>query len=360
MKRYGKMLFAGLVVLLLLSVLLLPALAETETDTAKGEDLLALDNEVKVTEVVSGDLLALTMELTVQSEVRGSIRACAGDILLNGVVGRNVTVAGTTVLCDQQFDAKDVKVIGNQVVFLGACDTLSVYGSTVYIGGTVRELLVCEAGQVVLLEGAEIASAEITSSADPLVANRLTDASYTPLKGSAFEGVVKFTKTQSAFVSDLIDLPITLLVAAAMALVMTLVCKRLPERIPSHLKAHPLSFCLRGFAAVFLIPLAAILLLMLMVFWPVSASLLLLYVVVLLLANSITAVILSRAWLARWNPYLSAVLVAAIFTILSILPFIGLLVRLFGMTVGFGAVVALLFSRREPMVHARPEMDFRV
>lgn len=356
MKKFIKMLFAGLVVLLLMTALLLPALAETET--ADGGDLLLFDEEVKVTNGTEGDLLAFAMELTVQGEVQGSIRACANAMLLEGVVGRNVTAAGTTIKCGEQFSANDVKLVGDQVVFLGTCDTLSVYGGTVYIGGTVRGKLVCEAGQVVLLEGAEIASAEIASSSEPLVAGSLTDASYAPLKGSSFEEVVKFTKTQSAFVSSLIDLPFTLIAALILTLLLTFVLKRMPEQVPQQLKAHPISFCLKGLGAMIAIPLAALLLLMLVVTWPVSLSLLLLYVVMLVVVNAIAAVVLSRAWMPQRNPYLAASLFAAIITVLSILPYVGWLVSLFSAAVGFGAAVALLRKRRDPMENMTPEMDF--
>ena len=358
MKRFAKLFLIGLAVLLLSAVTLLPVLAETET--VDGGDVLAFDDEVKITDGVGGDLLSLAMKLTVRGEVQGSIRACANEMLLEGIVNRNVTVVGTKVECGKQFAANDVKIVGDQVVFLGTCDTLSVYGGTVYIGGTVRGKIVCEAGQVVFLEGAEITSAEITSSSEPLVAGGLIDPSYEPLKGSAFEDAVKFTKTPSAFVTSLVNLPLTLLVAVVLALAVALVCKRLPECAPRNFKAHPVSFCIRGFAAMVLIPLAAILLLLPMVTWPISVTLLLLYVVLLLLADAIAAVVLSRAWMGGRNSYLSAALVAAIIAVLSILPFVGWLVNLFSMTVGFGTVVSLLLKRREPMEESRPEMDFRV
>lgn len=356
MKKFRKPVFAGLAVLFLMATLLLPALAETEM--ADGGDLLLFKDEAKVTTDVDGDLLAFATELTVQSEVQGSIRACANKMLLNGVVDRNVTVAGTMVKCAEQFSANDVKIVGDQVMFLGACDTLFIYGGTVYIGGTVRGKLICEADQVVLLEGAEIASAEITSSSEPLVSDGLEDASYKPLKGSSFEGVVQFTKTRSAFVSSLINLPFTLLVSVVLALAMVLVFKRMPERVPKQLRAHPFFFCLKGLGAIVAIPLAAILLLIPVVTWPISVSILLLYVVVLLLMNAIAAVVLSRAWMPHRNPYLSAAFFAAIIAVLSILPFVGWLVGLFSATVGFGAMVSLLLQRRDPMVSMHPEMDF--
>lgn len=356
MKKFGKSVFAGLAVLFLMAAALLPALAETET--ADGGDLLLFEEEAKVTTDIEGDLLALAMELTVQGGVQGSIRACANEMLLNGVVDRNVTVAGTKVKCAEQFSANDVKIVGDQVMFLGACDTLSIYGGTVYICGTVREKLVCEADQVVFLEGAEVASAEITSSSEPLVIDSLTDGSYKPLKGSSFEGVVKFTKAQSAFVSSLINLPFTLLVSVVLALAMVLVFKRVPERVPRQLRVHPFSFCLKGLGAILAIPFAAILLLIPVVTWPISVSILLLYVALLLLMNAIAAVVLSRAWMPHRNPYLSASLFAAIITVLSILPFVGWLVGLFSATVGFGAVVSLLLKRRDPMERMQPEMDF--
>lgn len=359
MKRYGKLLFAALIAVLLTAALLLPAFAAEETEEDGGDLLLAEDQAI-VRDAVGGDLLAFATELTVRGDVQGSIRAFAAELLLDGVVNRNVTVAGMTVECGESFHAKDVKIAGNQIVFYGECDTLSVFGTTVYIGGTVHGEIICEAGQVVLLEGASFASAKITSSSEPVVAKRMSDTSFAPLAGSAFDESVKFVKTRSAFVQNLVDLPITLLGAAVLALVVALVCSRISERASRIFRSRPVPFCLKGLAAMILIPVFAILLLLPLITWPISVSLLLVYFVLVLVADALTAVVLSRLLLARWNPYLSAVFLSAVLAILSVIPYIGGLVSFFSMTVAFGTVVSLVLTRRESIVSERPEMDFRV
>lgn len=359
MKRCGKLFFVGLMVLLLTAVLTLPAFAETENS---GGDLLLFDYELTVSDAVDGDLLVFATALEVKGDVHGSIRACTSQMFLDSKVDRNVTVAGLEVMCDEHFEANDVKIAGNQVVFLGSCDTLSVYGETVYIGGTVRGNVYCEAKQVILLEGADISYAEITSSSEPVVAKSVSDTSYSPLENSKFKKIVKFTKAKSAFVSNLISLPFTLLAAVVLALVVSLICKRMSGHALQQFKTHPVLFCLMGIVSVFSIPFLTFFLLILMpaITLSIGVVLLLLYTVLLLLSDAIAAVVLSRVRVMRWNPHLIAAFLAAIIAILSILPYIGFVVRLFCMAVSFGTVLSFLTKRREPIVPMQPEMDFRV
>lgn len=362
MKRYGKLLFTALTalltVLLLAAVLVFPAVAETAD---AGEDLLVFDADNKiVTERVEGDLLALSNALIVQGEVQGSIRAFAAEIKLQSAVHRNVTVAGGIIESSEDFSANDVVIAGGQVVFRGECETLSIYGETVIIGGTVHGELVCSAKQVILLESADFVSANIVSSSEPVVKKQEADLDYKPLAGSAFADRVTFEKTQSELVSDLIELPFTLLTGVVLALVIALLFGRVADRVSLRFHARPVPFCLKGFAAVVLVPLAAIFLILPVVTVPVSGALLLVYLLFWLVSKALTAAILGRLWLARWNPYLSAALIAAVIAVLSVIPIVGGLITFFCGMVSFGTAVSLLMTRQEEKQDIPADMDFRV
>lgn len=357
MKRYGKSLFALLTVLLLTAVLLLPVLAETAD---AGGDLLLFDTEATVRDAVGGDLLAFAVDLTVRGEVQGSIRAFASIMTLEGTVHRNVTVAGGDMTCNESFSAGDVILWGDYVTFYGECDTLSVTGGTVLIGGTVHGELNCSANEIILLEGASFETAHMSASSEPVVKANTTDPSGRALSDSAFAGRVTFQQTESRLVKDLRTLPFTVLMSVVLALVLSLLFGRTADRLTLRFRTHPVPFCAKGLAALFLAPIAMILLLLPVITLAVSGVLLLVYLLLLLVADALTAAVLGRLWLARWNPHLSTVLIAAILAILSVIPYIGGLVSFFCVLVAFGSAVSLLLTRQEPQQNAPLEMDFTV
>lgn len=362
MKQYRKPFFAALIVVLLATVLLLPVAAET---TDMGGDQLIFDvEEVKITDGVDGDLLAFAVGLTVQGEVQGSIRAFASEVLMDSKVHRNVTVGGSIVECGDDFSASAVVLAGGQILFTGECDTLSITGDTVYIGGTVHGELVCDANRIILLEGAEFASAKLTASSEPVVAKSETDTDYRPLSEFALSDRVKFEKTESQIVSELLELPFSVIGAVALALLVSLLFGRAVDRAVPRFRAHPVPFCLKGLAALFVIPFAAIFLLLMLpsVTLPISGALALIFFLLWLVSDALTASILGRVLLKRWNPYAASAFVAAIIAVVSVIPFVAGLVSFFCMLVSFGFTVSMLFTRKEAPQDLPMEldMDFRV
>lgn len=357
MKRYGKSLLALLTVLLLTTVLLLPVLAETAD---AGGDLMLFDSEATVNDAVGGDLLAFAAELTVRGEVQGSIRAFASIMTLEGTVRRNVTVAAGSVECNESFSAGDVILLGDSVAFYGECDTLSITGGTVVIGGTVHGALKCSANEIILLESASFQTAQMTASSEPVVAASVNDRSGRALSDSAFADRVSFQKTESQLVRDLRSLPFTALMSVVLALVISFLFGRTADRLTLRFRTRPVPFCVKGLAALVLTPIAMILLVLPLVTLPVSGALLLVYLLLWLVADALTAAVLGRLWLSRRNPHLSTALIAAILAVLSVIPYIGGLISFFCLLVGFGSAVSLLLTRQEPQQNVPSEMDFTV
>lgn len=358
MKRYGKAISCLLAVLLLTVVTVLPASAASDAEV--GEDSYLFSDSLKVEDTVTGDLLAFAMELDVRGAVRGSIRAFASALRLQGEVGRNVTVAGLTVQCDETFSANDVMIAGETVVFDGVCRDLRIEADTVYLAGKVTGELYCEADKVVLIDGAEFDSARILSPSEPVVAASLTDSGERSLAGSAFEGRVAFEKQNGPIVNTLLSLAFSLLSGLALTLFCALLFAKRSDRVAGMLKAHPFAFCLRGFAPLLLIPFAAILLLLLGYTMSVGAVLLLAYFLVIAASKAVTALLLARVLLSRWSAIPASLLLSAGISVLGVIPVLGTLSSLLCALIALAALLEVVHPRREPIVLKNPEMDFRV
>ncbi len=357
MKRYGKALSLLLAILLLTALTLLPASAAENREV--GEDSYRSGMSLTVDDTVTGDLLAFAVEMDVRGEVRGSIRALASDLLLQGTVDRNVTVAGASVECADTFSANDVLIAGETVVFDGVCRNLQIEAGTVYIAGTVTGELSCEAERVVLLDGAEFASARILSPSEPVVASSL-DANTRPLAGSAFEERVTFEKQPGALLSSLMALPVSLLSGIVLTLLCALLFAKRSDRIAGMLRARPFGFCLRGLAPLLLLPIVGVLLLMPLVTMPISVVLLLAYFLAIAVSKAVTSLLLARVLLPRWNAIPASLLLSAGLSVLSVIPVLGTLSSLLCALITFAVLLEVVHPRREPVVLQTPDMDFRV
>ncbi len=358
MKRFGKAISCLLAVLLLTAVLALPASAASDAEV--GEDRYLFSDSLKVENTVTGDLLAFALEMDVRGTVLGSIRAFASDLRLQGEVGRNVTVAGLTVQCDGAFSANDVMIAGETVVFAGVCRDLRVEADTVYLAGKVTGEFYCEADRVVLIDGAEFGSAQILSPSEPVVASSLSDSTGRPLAGSAYEGRVAFEKQPGPVVDVLQSLAVSLLSGLVLTLFCALLFAKRSDRVAGMLKARPVAFLLRGFGPLLLLPFAGVVLLLLGYTMSVGAVLLLAYILVLAASKAVTALLLARVLLPRWNAIPASLLLSAGLSVLGVIPVLGTVSSLLCALIALGVLIELVRPRREPIVLQNPEMDFRV
>ncbi len=335
--------------------------AECTEEQQSGDRMVFSADEELVSDEVEGDLLAFALSLHVKGTVKGSIRAAATELQLDGKTERNVTVAGQTVETGEHFSAHDVAIAGSQVLFMGECENLSVYGSTVIIGGTVTGKLTCDASTVILLESASFQNADISAQHEPVVAKNATDTDYKAYKDSDFAERVRFTKQRSEFVNTLVTLPFTAAGTVLLALLLQLLLKKSSDRLSVQFRERPAPFLLKGLAGLFVVPLVSIFLLASAVAAAVGAVALILWVLLCAISTAFAAVLLGRLWLAKQNPYLSSALIAIAISVLSVLPFIGSLVSFFCLLLTFGAAMTVLFRKKQqPQDIPLNDMDFRV
>lgn len=355
MKKRFLTLAVSAVILLAFGCLLVSA----ETTQAQDGDLLIAEaGDVTVADTVTGDVLGVAYSMTVEGHVQGSIRAAAIEMVLKGGVERNVTVAAMVLQTAEELVAEDVYIFASEAQIYGTFESLTVYGSTVIIGGTVTGELVCEADTVIILEGASFGSARIVSQNEPVVAKDATLKEFSYLSESAYAETVTFEKETSDLIIELQSLLFTIPASVLLALCLAFLTKKISGKVSVELNRKPFAFLLKGFGWLIALPLAALFLCASYVTIYVGGVLALVAVLLFAISKAFAAVILGRLWMSGQSSYVSASVFAAAITVLSVVPYLGGVISFCCMLVTFGALQSLVFDRRKQETQAESEMNF--
>lgn len=347
MKTRAKRILICLTAVLLLGALC-GMLVSAETKEVHDGDLMVMETDrAVIDQTVEGDLLGAATEMVVSGHVKGSIRVAAMSLSLSGMVERNVTVAAMELKTEKTLVAEDVVILSSTAEIYGSFESLTVYAEQVVIGGTVTGELVCEADQIVILEGASFGKATFVSPNEPVVVKGLSSRDSTRLSKSAYADKAVFEQTPGDFLIYLMSLIYTVPAAILLALLMAWALKKKTGDLSLCLHSRPAPFMLKGFALLFGLPMAALFLLAMPFTMSIGGVMLLLMMLVGVGAEAITACVLGRLFLPAKSPYLSASIFAAGLCVVSSLPYAGMFVTMAEMAIAFGCLAALLFSRKK-------------
>ena len=338
----------------------LSVLAETK-EVYDGDLMVADTGLVLVDQTVEGDLLGAAMEMRVTGDVKGSIRAVANSLTLSGKVERNVTVAAVELRTAETLQAEDVIAIATLAEIKGSFESLSVYATQVVIAGHITGELVCEADQVIILEGATFGSAKILSQNEPVVVSDLSLQNWKALSESSYKDSVEYTRTASdlmvALASLLYTLPASLLAAFAAVWLM----KRGSDEAAGQLRGAPIRFLLKGGLTFLAFLFGSVLLVANALTMTVGGVALLVFAGLLVANNAIASAVLGRVLFRKKGPYLGAALVTVILSLLSVLPLVSLILFIPTAAITFGTVRHLLFGKKSPRnTYGQGEPDFRL
>jgi cytoskeletal protein CcmA (bactofilin family) len=338
----------------------LSVLAETK-EVYDGDLMVADTGLVLVDQTVEGDLLGAAMEMRVTGDVKGSIRAVANSLTLSGKVERNVTVAAVELRTAETLQAEDVIAIATLAEIKGSFESLSVYATQVVIAGHITGELVCEADQVIILEGATFGSAKILSQNEPVVVSDLSLQNWKALSESSYKDSVEYTRTASdlmvALASLLYTLPASLLAAFAAVWLM----KRGSDEAAGQLRGAPVRFLLKGVLTFLAFLFGSVLLVANTLTMTVGGVALLVFAGLLVANTAIASAVLGRVLFRKKGPYLGAALVTVILSLLSVLPLVSLILFIPTAAITFGTVRHLLFGKKSPRnTYGQGEPDFRL
>lgn len=320
--------------------------ASADTKEVHDGDLMVVEAEkATVDQTVEGDLLGAATEMVVSGHVKGSIRVAAMSLSLSGKVERNVTVAAMELKTAKTLNAEDVVILASMAEIYGSFESLTVYADRVVIGGTVTGELICEAEQIVILEGASFHSAKFISPNEPMVVKGISSGDSVRLSKSVYADKSVFEQTPSDFLLYVMSLLYAIPASILLALLMAWLLQKKTGGLSLCLRSRPVPFMLKGLALLFGLPMAALFLLAMPFTMSIGGVILLLMLLVGIAAEAVTACMLGRMFLPAKSPYLSASVFAAGLCLISSLPYAGMVVTAVEMAIAFGSLFTLLFSR---------------
>jgi cytoskeletal protein CcmA (bactofilin family) len=325
-----------------------------EVDKSVPGDVFLAGCSVDVDGAVGGDALVAGGKVRVGAPVSQSLYAAAGQVTVNTNIGRNARIAGGQVALGSR-----AQVAGNVVVA----------GGDVRIEGTVKGYLRAAGGRVLIngpVDGDVVATAgtvELGPSAR--IAGQLRYASREELKRDAaaqVQGGVQRMQPEGGWpVPDKAERSFGLgggwvwsLGLMVIAAVLVGVFPSFYARLAQTLRTHGWTSLLLGFIGLVCIPVAALILMFTLIGVPLALLAMALYLALLLVGYVSTGIGLG-AWVlaklnadrteVKWRRMGAAVLGVFAISLLGRLPYVGGLVVLTALLIGFGALLLQVRTR---------------
>jgi cytoskeletal protein CcmA (bactofilin family) len=322
-------------------------------------DVYVAAGEVLVDGRINGDLLAAGGTITISGSVSQNVRVAGGEITLSGKIGRNLTVAGGNVGLNESAAVAGGLVAAGGRVRLAAPvgKDAKIAAGSVLVSGPINGNLEAVTGDVRLTSKAAVSGdliywsqrrASITQGAKVggVVTRKTMPEFSRPRVGTllgALAGVVLLAKLVSV-VSTLI-----------LGLLLVYVFPRYTQSTVSTLRQRPWASLGVGVVALVATPVAAGMLLITVLGVPLALMVTALYLMALYLARVFVIVWIGTA-LVAWRgrevrPVLGLMIGLFVYSLLTLIPFIGgvvtLLVILFGLGASLQADRSVFLAARE-------------
>lgn len=310
-------------------------------------DLVALGSTVDVRGPVDGGVLAAAASVDITGPIGAAVRAAGGTVVIRGAVGGDVVAAGATVtVAPSSRIARDAALAGGAVSVNGTIGrNVRIAGARVEISGTVGGNAVIRASEVALLPSAEIRGDLRYSSERPIeiapgarvMGQTIRDAyPARPMPSRQAARGLRIVFGIADFFWMLI-----------IALVLVAVVPGALQTTADALRGRPWASLGWGVLLLIVVPLGIVALMVTLVGIPASLLVLLAHILALFISHAAAALALGQAVAPRLQSrYAEAAIGVGIIAIATNLPYVGWLLRLLVVAVGFGAVALALWGRR--------------
>ena len=314
-------------------------------------DVFCAGQDVHITGTVHGDVLCAAQTLSVSGTVDGNVRLAGQTVTLSGKTGGNASVAAQTFsLEDRAGVGKDLSLTVNDVDVRGAVGRdIALASSTATIAGHIGRDVTGRVESLALNDGALIGG-NLTYTSN----NTLTTSGSARVAGKTIH---RFPPQQEArrnlFAIGAVASLLTFLMALVLAFVVALFFPQSLRDGAAIIMHRPLPTLGVGALIVFVAPIVAIILLVTVLGLPLAFIVGLLWLVALVLSLPYFAYFVGRAILGqRANLFVNLALGVVILMLVSLIPFVGVLVWLVTTLFGAGALGLLLVQHYRRPVYA--------
>lgn len=322
-------------------------------------DLYAAAGDVLIAGTVNGDVLIAGGNLRITGTVEEDVRAVGGNIDISGVVDGNVSVVAGNINIADNAD-------------LGG--TLALVGGNSYVSAPVTEDLYAAVGNLVLADivngDAHVAIGELRMVPGARITGDLniTSPNQIVINNEQVGGSVNYNiveqpdRTDDDGIWTGVNFGLTLawaITSLIIGSVLMALAPRIFDNINGSLRRTWLSLGI-GLAAIILIPFAAILFFITIIGIPLGLILIFVYLLIIYIAPIVIAYWIGRYVLTRSNyssrniAYLAIGIV--IYSILSLIPIIGPLIKLTAAIFGTGAILLTIFNSGRKHLEENPAL----
>ena len=312
-------------------------------------DVVVAGRQVEITQPVVGDILAAGWRISLAGRADDDVRMVGAEIAVNAPVNGDLTIAGGDVSLgpDTRINGRGW-ITGGHVRVDGLFDReLRIAGGTVQIGGELRRPVTIVAEKLELLPTARILSTlDYKAPAPASVAS-----------GAIVQGPVNFSRIDRREAREAHSFRVvsTLLFAFHLSITGLLVLWLMPRfmtRVVTTLRTAPARSALLGFALIFAVPAAALILIFSVVALPIGMTLAALYFAGLLTAvlaialyiGDIEARIFKRATTTYQSKAVWLLAGVASLAVLRAVPVLGTMVVFTCILFGLGALTLAAYE----------------
>lgn len=295
---------------------------------------IAIGNNINVTGQINGDLFVIANTVTIDSSavIYQNLYVLANELTINGIANNVYSLSNTFTLGPTAAIYRNVYVTANNVYLYG------------YIN---RDAFI------------NTASLNIPETSSMLIAGNLsyTSTAEITIGEGIVGGDITYTPAQTVTIQDTIIKYLTRFFALIIFVLLTLlflirIIPKSIDRANYNLISRPFITSGIGILGFVLIPVISILLMTLTVTMPVACTLLVIYGVLLAFSFSIFAIALAKEICKKlklvksWQLVIFSIISAIIMYSLTLIPTVGIFVKLFFNVVGFGIILVSIFNKR--------------
>lgn len=314
-------------------------------------DLAVAGSEVNITAPVGGYVLAAGSNVSINSSVGNDLWAAGSNVTINNSVGDNAMLAGNTVnLSPEASIRSDASIAGNTITVKGRVEhNLKLAASEAQIGSEIGGNVEADVERLIILPGAVIRGNLIVHGSHP--------PEISPEAQVLGQTEFRPREQRSPWLSWLFWWIYGFLALLITGFAVLLLSKVWANRVAQTFIGKPLYSLLAGLLALILVPVVIVLLAITVVGIPLALIFLAFYCTVLILSCVFAAYLVGDRLLSLMNrpqasPWLRMTVGALVLSFAASLPWLGWLVQLLILLIGFGALFLERWNIRQ---HLRSE-----
>lgn len=305
---------------------------------------------------IGRSLLNLSYSISISNSTIGdSVRSLSESLVISDTtIDNNLTVAARSIEIRGDSTYNAIYGAADNAILGGTTNAINMVGETITISGVVTGDVNLEASNVIIKSTADIqGNLNLTSGHEPVVEDG-AKIGKTNFDQVTPEEVHVKTPTE-VLTETLIDIAYWTIVTLLIAYLIVIFAGNSVKGAVFDLKYHLLPLILTGLISLILIPVVSIVLILPYITLPITLMISTAYVLIASICVPFAAAVVGRWATPKLNKWVSTLIFALVFGILSRIPYLALILDLLCMILTLGYIVLKLYDNmREAFKRPNP------